>query len=357
MTIAATFLEEQGQNPAEIATLLAQYLSAATTSLAFAIYDFRLSPALAEPVVEALRDRAAAGVKVRIAYDAGKQSTPFQEVHADPAQPGTAQFLASLDPRIELRAITGGDPLMPKLMHQKYIVRDGGMPGGAVWTGSTNFTDDSWALQENNIVRLETPELCRYYMTDFEELWQRGDIGTTGQHDRGTVTDGTARIEVAFAPGEGRAIDHEIAACVSRTRRRLRICSMLITSGAILGAVRDLLRQGRIAEHGGIYDATQMETAIAQWQGTPSAWKVPAFREVSRDLIGKRSTPYHPGSRHDFMHNKVLVSDDCVITGSYNLSSSATVNAENVVMIHDPELANRYSAYVDHLTDRYSHQA
>jgi phosphatidylserine/phosphatidylglycerophosphate/cardiolipin synthase-like enzyme len=53
------------------------------------------------------------------------------------------------------------------------------------------------------------------------------------------------------------------------------------------------------------------------------------------------------------MHNKVAVVDDTVITGSYNLSHSATENAENVLLIRDPGLADRYSAYIDQLVGRY----
>jgi phosphatidylserine/phosphatidylglycerophosphate/cardiolipin synthase-like enzyme len=48
-----------------------------------------------------------------------------------------------------------------------------------------------------------------------------------------------------------------------------------------------------------------------------------------------------------------MVVDDTVITGSYNLSHSATENAENVVMIQDRELADRYDAYIDGLVGRY----
>ena len=54
------------------------------------------------------------------------------------------------------------------------------------------------------------------------------------------------------------------------------------------------------------------------------------------------------------MHNKVLVADDTVVTGSYNLSHSATENAENVLMIHDPDLAERSNQYIDGLVARYS---
>src|SRR5207245_890004 len=139
--------------------------------------------------------------------------------------------------------------------------------------------------------------------------------------------------------GEGRAIDHDVAHRISAARRRLKVCSMLITSGAILGALSDVLERGRLAEYGGVYDRTQMEGVFAQWRGQPSEWKVGAFQRAAAGLVGKRSTPYTPGGRHDFMHNKVVVADDTVLTGSYNLSNSATENAENLLVIEDSDLA------------------
>ena len=51
------------------------------------------------------------------------------------------------------------------------------------------------------------------------------------------------------------------------------------------------------------------------------------------------------------MHNKVLIVDDTVITGSYNFSRSAELNAENIVVVESPALAEEYSAYVDHLIE------
>lgn len=353
MSIDAGFLEEGGQQASDIAALLAEFISAARSTLHLAIYDFRLSDAVADPVVRALRERAAAGVDVRIAYDAGKPHAHFPTAGTDPAPPGTADFVGRLGGGIQSKPITGGDPQMPKLMHHKYAIRDGGSATGAVWTGSVNWTEDSWTLQENNLVRIASPELCVFYETDFAELWQRGDIGTTGLHDTGTARIGAAAVHVAFAPGEGRAIDHDVAHRISAARRRLKICSMLITSGAILGALSDLLARGRLTEYGGIYDRTQMEEVFEQWKGSPAEWKLGLFEQVVKPLAGKHSTPYTPGGRHDFMHNKVVVADDSVITGSYNLSHSATENAENLLVIEDPQLAEQYSAYIDHLVQRY----
>ncbi|MGZ8716647.1 MAG: phospholipase D family protein, partial [Gaiellaceae bacterium] len=68
---------------------------------------------------------------------------------------------------------------------------------------------------------------------------------------------------------------------------------------------------------------------------------------------GKHSTPYAPGSVHDFMHAKVTVADDVVFVGSFNLSHSGERNAENVLEIADKPLADRLAAYIDSLRTRY----
>jgi phosphatidylserine/phosphatidylglycerophosphate/cardiolipin synthase-like enzyme len=353
MAISVTFLEQAGQTPESIAALLAEFLAAAQTSIHIAIYDFRLDAKLAKPVITALRERAASGVEVRIAFDAGKQSVAFRKAGADPAPVGTSRFVARIGDGVASKAITGGDSPVAMLMHHKYVIRDGRTPAAAVWTGSTNFTADSWSLQENNIVCIDSPELCAFYEHDFDELWTSGDIATTGAHDTGTVSVGTTKVSVSFAPGEGRAIDHDVAACIASARRRIKIASMLLTSGSILGALADALSHNRVAEFGGLYDRTQMESVLDQWHGTPSAWKIGAFTHIARGLAGKPSTPFQARATHDFMHNKMVVADDTVITGSYNFSNSAIENAENVLIVRDASLADRFVDYIDQLVFRY----
>ncbi len=72
-------------------------------------------------------------------------------------------------------------------------------------------------------------------------------------------------------------------------------------------------------------------------------------------FAGKASTPYdgRPDSLRDYMHAKVVVVDDTVFTGSFNLSRSGEENAENVLEIDDAPTAERLAAYVDALRGRY----
>ena len=53
------------------------------------------------------------------------------------------------------------------------------------------------------------------------------------------------------------------------------------------------------------------------------------------------------------MHAKVTVADDTVFVGSFNLSHSGELNAENVLEIADGDLATRMAAFVDELRGRY----
>jgi phosphatidylserine/phosphatidylglycerophosphate/cardiolipin synthase-like enzyme len=94
---------------------------------------------------------------------------------------------------------------------------------------------------------------------------------------------------------------------------------------------------------------------IRQWQAEGrSAWKLPLLEQVlSGHFTGKRSKPWELGSVHNFMHAKVIVADDVVFVGSFNLSHSGEKNAENVLEIADAELAQQLGAYVDEVRERF----
>src|SRR6202165_5355759 len=99
-----------------------------------------------------------------------------------------------------------------------------------------------------------------------------------------------------------------------------------------------------------------MDEVQHQWasQGT-AAWKIAAFHTIVAAVRfgSKRSTPYAKGTVHDFMHAKILVADDYVYTGSFTLSHSGEMNAENVIQIHSAPVAEMCAAYIDRVAARY----
>ena len=347
--LSVFFLAEGEQSADDVMARLTTFIHAAKQTLAFAIYDMRFSDPLRAQLAAALRERAETGVEIHFCYDADKPPQPDLAAGQDPAPAGTGAFVQSLG--YPWRRIAG-----MKLMHSKFVVRD----QQAVWAGSANMTDDAFTLMENNIVEIDSQALANYYVQNFEDLWEKQNFEHTGDiHTESvplTFSDQPAAARVMFSPGCGLEIDSEIARRVRVAQRRVRICSLLINSGTLIGELGNLLRRGRVAVDG-IYDRTQMEQVYVQWQGVPqNRWKIGALKEiiVRAGLIGKDSTPYTPAGRHNFMHNKVLVIDNTVITGSYNFSRSAQFNAENILFIESAPLADVYSAYIDHLKSKYA---
>ena len=101
---------------------------------------------------------------------------------------------------------------------------------------------------------------------------------------------------------------------------------------------------------------TQVREVLRQWNANGNvSWKEPLLRTslTQAPFSGKRSTPWSAGSVHDFMHAKVTVADDVVFVGSFNLSHSGELNAENVLELTDARIAERLAGFVDEVRGRY----
>ena len=259
-------------------------------------------------------------------------------------------MLAQLAAAVPAKAIPG----VPDLMHHKYVVRD----GADVWTGSTNWTTDSWTRQENVLITLRSSDLAAAYSQDFEWLWTKGEVEGSGRFDDQVATmtfeGGAITARALFSPGRGRAMGQLVARRLAEAKRRIRICSPVLTSAPILGTLAEILDDRR-CDARVVIDGTQMDQAVANWHRDGRAsWKVPLFDEgpAAGVLAEKHSTPW-PASPHDYMHAKVVVADDVVLTGSYNCSHSGEFNAENLLEIRSAAFANQCGAFVDEVHARY----
>lgn len=334
-------LTDGGQEPAEVATWLAEFLDSARRSLDIAVYDFDLEQEACRLVAAAITGAAARGVAVRLAFNVDHER-PIPE---PPPPRGEPSLIDALE--VPTRPIPG----VPDLMHHKFAVRD----GEAVWTGSTNWTDDSFSHCENVVAVVESSDLAAAYTTDFEQLWTTCVVAESGFVDPDPVRVDGRRVRAWFAPGRGEALATRIAHRIAKAKRRIRVCSPVITSGPILGALAEAVSDEKV-EVAGLVDATQMEGVYFQWRlNGNSDWKPPLVRRAlgAAPFSGKRSTPHGQGDVHDFMHAKLTIADDLVFTGSYNLSHSGELNAENVLEVRDAELAERLAAWIDSVRELY----
>jgi phosphatidylserine/phosphatidylglycerophosphate/cardiolipin synthase-like enzyme len=281
-------------------------------------------------VADALEAAAARGVRIRVAFNQEREAAASH----NPPMIGDPETIDGLE------VPTRGVRDQGSLMHHKYVVRD----QDAVWTGSTNWTDDAFSREENAIVRVSSPEVA----AEHERIEPTGGVGPDVTIGRGVD------VQPMFSP-HGPSLAHRVAERIAAADRRLRILSPVITSGAILGTLAEIA--GRMSfDLVGAYDATQMREVVQQWQGwAPNHWKIAAWDAIRPRLAGKESTPWSAaGGVHDFMHAKVTVADGEVLTGSYNLSHGGEENAENLLHIRSGALAERFGAFVERVAERYA---
>ncbi len=329
-----------GQTAVDVAQQVAEFFDAAQRTLELALYDIRLHDEAAEIVKASFARAHERGVVVRLVYNLDHRG-PIPV----PPPPQTAPELLARLP-IETRGVAG----VPDLMHHKYAIRD----REVVWTGSMNWTQDSWTRQENAIVVVDSLELAHAYGLNFDELWEDGSV-LGGNVEPRPVDVGGIEVRPWFTPDHGEALAHRIAKRLSQAKRRIRIASPVISSGPILGTLAEVCSDGKV-DVAGVVDDTQVDGVLHQWRLNGNAsWKIPALRrflEAAR-FAGKPSTKWSPDTVHDFMHAKITVADDISFIGSFNLSHSGEMNAENVLEIRDAELAERLAVFVDEIRALY----
>jgi phosphatidylserine/phosphatidylglycerophosphate/cardiolipin synthase-like enzyme len=368
--IEVTFLQQQGRDPftapperaaqiRDVANRFAQFISEAKSTIDIAIYDCRLHDEAATIIAGGLRSQARNGVRIRIAYDnatsPGANVMPTaapSQLESDQRPIGADGFVRSLADVAQIKGITG----YRVLMHNKYIVRDVDSGDAAVFTGSSNYTNDSWGLQDNNLLCLRSQQLASYYAKDFTDLWSRGKIvDSAGYGDSGTVRLNGVPVTIAFTPGESPAVLKEIVGAIAAARSRLYVASVVLSSGPILAALSEAIDRG--LQLAGVYDGPQMDQVERQWKAANvGADKLNTWQKVARHLARKNSIPFdrnNPSQPHNFMHNKLVVADQTVVTGSFNLSNHAMGNAENVLLIADAAIADSYAKFIQRLIASY----
>jgi phosphatidylserine/phosphatidylglycerophosphate/cardiolipin synthase-like enzyme len=334
-------LTDGGQRPADIARGIAGFLSPARASLDLALYDVRFETDAGALVLASLLSAVQRGVTVRLLYNVAHPG-PIPV----PPPPETAPQAIEALP-VETRGIAG----IPDLMHHKFVVRD----GEAVWTGSTNWTDDSWSRQENVIATVDSRGIAYAFTLAFGQLWDTGIVERSGNVDPRPEKVGEAQVRAWFCPEHGEALSHRVAKQIGKARERVRIASPVLTSGPILGTLVEVVNEDR-CDVAGVIDDTQVDQVFGQWRTNGvSEWKIPLLRRVieGAEFNGKSSIPWTPTSVHDYMHAKVVVADDIAFLGSFNFSRSGERNAENVLEVRDAAFADRLAAFVDDVRALY----
>lgn len=229
-----------------------------------------------------------------------------------------------LEPEVESLSAAGIPVLGDRresLMHHKFVVID----RQDVWTGSMNLTVGGAYRDNNNLIRVRSNQVAEDYTREFEEMFVEDRFGVLSLADTPypvVIIDGH-QVEVLFSPDDGVAL--RILALLRNAQRSIDLLAYSFTSDAI-GEV--LLERAQ--------DQVKVRAVVEAGQVSAAGAETERLREAGLDI----RLDGNPGN----MHHKVIIIDDViVITGSYNFTRSAEEhNDENVLILHDPEIADRF---------------
>jgi len=212
------------------------------------------------------------------------------------------------------------------LMHNKFAVIDGQW----VWTGSWNMTANGTYRNNNNTVLIASPALAENYTAEFVEMLEMqfgpsSPADTPHPHVSITVQaeDEQQRqvdVENYFAPED--EVAEEIIGEIEAAQSRIRFMAFTFTSDEIADAMLDRGRAGVVVQ--GVIEDRNAERSYSEYE---------RLRQAGHELL--------PDGNPYIMHHKVIIIDDkTTILGSYNFTASAEErNDENLLIIHDPEVA------------------
>ncbi len=203
------------------------------------------------------------------------------------------------------------------LMHNKFCIFD----DKTVMTGSFNPTENDNYKNNNNMLVIFSPALAQNYEAEFQELWngqfRKGETVRTPKVQVGKIL-----FENYFCPEDD--CEDRVAETIRAANESVHFMTFSFTSDAIGNAVKD--RYWNNVSIKGVFEKSQNND----------------YTEYPKLLeLGMNVTWDHNKKN---MHHKVFIIDrKIVVTGSFNPTANGDkYNDENVVIIHNPAIAERF---------------
>jgi len=200
--------------------------------------------------------------------------------------------------------------------HNKFCVIDGKI----ITSGSMNPTDNGATKNNNNLIVIYSKYLAKNYEDEFKELWN-GEFGKGDKVKYPVVYLNNYEIENYFCPEDGCA--DEIIDELRNAEKSIYFMTFSFTNEEIADAI---LFNDK-ADIRGLFEKVGSGSQYSQYG---------RLKGFGLDI--------RLDNNPAVMHHKVFIIDNrTVITGSMNPTGSGNLrNDENILMIHDKEIAEKY---------------
>ena len=207
------------------------------------------------------------------------------------------------------------------LMHNKFVIID----QEVLWTGSTNFSSNGIFCNNNNLVRLISPDLAANYAIEMDEMYDDREFGARSPENTAQqLSVEGIPVENYFSPET--KVAPIVASEVAQADSEILFMAFSFTFDEIGDAV--LARADAGVDVRGVFETTGSETEYSYFLD---------FQGAGLDNLQVRQD-----GNGRIMHHKVFIIDrETVIFGSFNFTNSGNkTNDENTLIVRDPEFAS-----------------
>ncbi len=210
----------------------------------------------------------------------------------------------------DIAVLSDEDP--SALMHNKFMIID----KSVVWTGSCNYTYYAFYRNNENLVKISSRKIAAVYREEFFELWNRQLI------EKAYISD---VLEIYFSPEDD--FEQRLLALIESAKKEIDFLAFAFTNQKIADALIAKKEDGIIIR--GVIDEKQNSYQKS------SQFSYLKAHGIDVKLDGNRYT----------LHDKVMIIDDSVVTGSYNFTQKANdTNNENSIVVHNHAFTTLYKA-------------
>ena len=268
------------------------------------------NPRLTQAVLDA-RER---GVQVRMVVDDEYTIVDNEEAIADGVD---SPFQLILDAGIPVVNDDRGG-----LMHNKFMIMD----GAYVWTGSMNYSMNCTYRNNNNMFVMRSQPAVAAYQAEFNEMFLDHVFASKrSANNSANFTQDGINIQIYFSPEDDPV--PALVDVVNNAQSSIRFMAFSFTLDEVGAAVLARSEAGVSVE--GIFEVVGSETEDSEMTRLFCAG-LPVFQDGNPARL----------------HHKVFIIDEAIVVlGSFNFSdSAANNNDENMVIVHDPDLAAQFLA-------------
>ena len=217
------------------------------------------------------------------------------------------------------------------LMHNKFCIIDQQL----ITTGSMNPTDNDAHKNNNNLLIINSSLLAQNYEQEFQELWQ-GTFKKGNKNINSKIMLNHIKIDNYFCPDDHCA--QHTAEQLSQAEESIYFMTFSFTNQEIADQL--LLKNLHNLTIKGIMEVRQISPY-----------------SVYQQLLTNHVDVIKDQNKNNLHHKVFIIDQETVITGSFNPTGNGDKNNdENILIIHDQNIAKLYLNEFNHLWQNWTNQ-